>query len=100
MGMAKEDDFVRKIADPKLPTPEEIERHRIMGHFPYRNWCPLCVRAMGKEMPHKSDSGKDRGLPEYSIDYCFPGDELGFKWTVMVMKERERARAFWLRRFR
>ena len=25
VGMAKEDDFVRKIADPNLPTPEEID---------------------------------------------------------------------------
>ena len=34
------------------------------------------------------DSGKERKLPEYSWDYCFPGDELGFKWTILVGKER------------
>ena len=28
-------------------------------------------------------------MPENSWDYCFPGDELGFKWTVLVGKERK-----------
>ena len=27
-------------------------------------------------------------MPEYSIDYCFPGDELGYKWTVLAGRER------------
>ena len=39
-------------------------------------------------MDHQKDSGKERKLPEYSWDYCFPGDELGFKWTVLVGRER------------
>ncbi len=34
------------------------------------------------------DENKERHLPEYSWDYCFPGDELGFKWSVLVGKER------------
>ena len=29
-----------------------------------------------------------RALPEYAWDYCFPGDELGFKWTVLVGTEK------------
>ena len=39
-------------------------------------------------MDHQQDSGKERKLLEYSWDYCFPGDELGFKWTVLVGRER------------
>ena len=39
-------------------------------------------------MGHRRDE-KERILPEYSFDYCFPGDELGYKWTVLVGKERE-----------
>ena len=39
-------------------------------------------------MSHQRDAGNERGLPEYSFDYCFPGDERGFKWTVLVGKER------------
>ena len=39
-------------------------------------------------MDHQEDSGKERKLPEYQMDYCFPGDGLGFKWTGLVSKER------------
>ena len=39
-------------------------------------------------MGHTKDDGKERLLPEYSWDYCFPGDELGFKWSVLVGKEK------------
>ena len=40
-------------------------------------------------MKHMRDNGKERVLPEYSWDYCFPGDECGYKWTVLVGKERQ-----------
>ena len=30
----------------------------------------------------------ERGLPEFSFDYCFPGNELGYKVTVLVGRER------------
>ena len=39
-------------------------------------------------MAHKTDEGGERKLPEYSWDYCFPGDELGYKWVVLVGRER------------
>ena len=48
----------------------------------------MCVKAKGKDEGHLRDSGNHRGLPEYSFDYCFPGNELGFKWVVLVGKER------------
>ena len=88
LGLPKEEDFVRKFRDPKLPSEEEVERHFISGHVPYRSWCGVCVRSKGRDMDHVRDGGKERLLPEYSWDYCFPGDELGFKWTVLVGKER------------
>ena len=30
IGLEKEDEFVRKLIDPKLPTQEEVDRHNIM----------------------------------------------------------------------
>ena len=45
----KEKDFVRKLADPKMPTEEERKMHWLQGHFPYRNWCEVCVKAMGRD---------------------------------------------------
>ena len=70
---------VKKVKDPKLPIQLEVDKHYVMGHIPYRDWCPVCVQAQGREMGHMKDENKERRLPEYSWDYCFPGDELGFK---------------------
>ena len=36
----KEDDFVRRLADPTRPNAEEIEAHEIRGHVESRNRCP------------------------------------------------------------
>ena len=47
-----EDDVIRDFTDPKLPSAEEVEKHRVMGHVPYRNWCPICIQARGKDMSH------------------------------------------------
>ena len=84
--LRREDDVVKKIADPKLPSDEEVQRHYVCGHIPYRSWCQVCIKAAGRDFQHRTDSKKERLLPEYSWDYCFPGDEFGFKWTVLVGK--------------
>ena len=82
IGMEEESDFIRDLKDPKLPSKEEVEKYFLRGHIPYRDWCDVCVKFHGKDMDHKRDDGHNRDIPEYSFDYCFPGDELGFKWTV------------------
>ena len=56
--------------------------------MPYRNWCPVCVQARGRDADHRKEVGKDRDLSEFSFDYCFPGDEFGRKLTVLVGRER------------
>lgn len=88
ISLEPEGEMVKRLLAPKLPSAEEREKHFLMGHVVFRNWCSICVRAMGRDMPHKSLQNKERLLPEYSWDYCFPGDELGFKWTVLVGRER------------
>eukprot|EP00973_Karenia_brevis_P028540 3933581-Karenia_brevis.AAC.1 len=72
-----------------LPSEQEVKEHYEMGHAVYRSWCSACVRSRSKEWDHRKDSGKDRNLSEYSWEYCFPGDECGYKWTVLVGKERK-----------
>ena len=84
IGLQKDGEFLKKINDPLKPTEEEVKEHFDMGHAVYRNWCSICVEARGKEMDCRRDDGKDRKLPEYSWDYCFPGDEHGYRWTVLV----------------
>ena len=78
-----EPDVVKKIADPRLPSESEVQKHLLRGHIPYRDWCPICVKAMGKSMPHRR-SERERNVPEYGFDYCFPGDEMGFKWLSLI----------------
>ena len=48
-------EFVRKLADPKMPSEEERKTHWLQGHYPYRNWCKVCVKAMGREMGHRPE---------------------------------------------
>ena len=90
---------IRKLSNPEAPSQQEISDHYVRGHFPYRNWCPVCVQPQGRDDDHRRDPGKDRRLPEYQFDYCFPGDECGYKLTVLV-GSRGCLKVFSPRRFR
>ena len=37
LGLQKEEEVLKRIRDPKLPSQEEIERHCLCGHIPYRD---------------------------------------------------------------
>ena len=68
---AKDDERgVRKLVDPRLRTESERKEHE-MTHIPYRNWCPHCVRGRGKDQDHRKCIEEERGLSEFSFDYCF-----------------------------
>ena len=75
LALEKDGAIIRKLVDPKLPSEKEVEEHYVRGHFPYRNWCHICVKAKGKDMGHQEEGEKERKVPEYHFDYCFPGDE-------------------------
>lgn len=79
--------LVRKMVDPRKPTAEEVKEHDLT-HIPYRNWCPICVRCKGKDLDHRKSAEEDRGVSEYAFDYCFPGDEFGFKLVVLAGREK------------
>ena len=51
---------VRVLLSPKQPTAKEIEQHNASGHYPYRAWCPSCIRGRGRSNAHKSSS--DEGI--------------------------------------
>ena len=38
---------IKRLIDPRKPTKEEVDLHDLF-HLPYRNWCPVCVKAKGK----------------------------------------------------
>ena len=68
---------------PVCPSQEDWDEH-FRTHINFRNWCPVCVRSSGRDLAHKSKDTKERECPEYAFDYCFPGNELGFKWTTLI----------------
>ena len=78
---------LKGLGDPRKPTAREVEEHKLT-HVPYRNWCSICIRAKGKDLDHRKAVGDDREISEYGFDYCFPGDELGFKLTVLAGREK------------
>ena len=45
--------IMKKLLDPRLPSKEEVKEHELSGHLPYRNWCPNCVKAKGKDLDHR-----------------------------------------------
>ena len=59
MGLPGEGDANWDLGDPKLPSQDEVEYHYVAGHLPYRSWCPICVRAHGRDMDHCRDTGDD-----------------------------------------
>jgi hypothetical protein len=89
----KEEDKVRQVTDPRKPTEKEVELHSLT-HLPYRNWCSVCIAAKGKDLDHRKDIREERGLPEFSFDYCFPGDEFGYRLTILVGRERATGMTF------
>ena len=48
----------RTLTAPELPSRKEVEEHCVT-HAHYRNWCPVCVQAQGKEDPHRRDGGHE-----------------------------------------
>ena len=79
---------VKKLYNPKLPSEREVEEHYLSGHMPYRSWCHHCVRGRGRERDHeRRDEHGGRGISEYHLDYCFPGDSDSLL-TVLVVIER------------
>ena len=46
------------------------------------------LKKKGKDMDHRDATHKERGISEYCFDYCFPGDEFGYKLTILAGKER------------
>ena len=79
---------VRKLVDPKKPSQQEVDEH-FLSHLPFRNWCPHCMKGKAKELDCRRSEGAEGGLPEFHLDYCFPGDAMGFKLSILVGVERD-----------
>ena len=65
---AEEPAPVRVARDPGDPTSREREHHNAT-HIPYRSWCPVCVKAKGKEETHVRRNDYQSLKPTVSYDY-------------------------------
>ena len=55
----------------RIPTKAEFEEHMI-SHYPFRSWCPHCVKGKSNAAPHRMDKGVVNDHPTIHLDYCFP----------------------------
>ena len=77
----------RRLPIPNGPSKEEREKHNLT-HTPYRSWCPHCVRARGRNTPHRKGEKESESLiPRISFDYFFltKEDESGNKNPMIAM---------------
>ena len=58
---------VRIAKDPQQPTEQDIKEHNVT-HLPQRSWCPVCVKARGREDMHRKVLDKG-DKPTVSMDY-------------------------------
>ncbi len=87
----------KTLKSPVKPSAEAIERH-FATHLPYRNWCPVCVKAKAIEDAHRRGANKldedDKGaIPVMIMDYSSLNEEIqqveesAAKLKTMVMKD-------------
>ena len=78
----------KAMSAPLRISREEREAHE-MTHTPYRAWCPMCVKARGRNTPHKrrSEEQKKGDVPRISMDYFFMStvDERASSNPILVM---------------
>ena len=83
---------IRRPRNPSEPTPEEKQKHWAV-HLPYRSWCPVCVKARGREDPHRAQKERkaDLELPQISMDYAEIGNdqEEGEARKLLVGRDRQ-----------
>ena len=61
---------------PAVVSQEERDEHEASGHAAHRNWCVHCMAARAAMHPHiRVSFDTDGGVPRFSIDYYFMGDE-------------------------
>ena len=76
---------------PQMPTAAERAEHEVT-HCPFRSWCDVCVRALGREDPHNRVSDKEESaLPTVGMDYDKYGEEeaVGNQVTSLILKDSE-----------
>ena len=63
---------VKVVRNPAMPTAVERALHEIT-HWPFRDWCPVCVKSRGLGQAHRSIKPEDAesDVPRVAMDYGF-----------------------------
>ena len=78
-----------RLPTPYKPSQDEVDDHDL-SHLPYRSWCKHCIRGRGKETSHFKQGEEDRTVPEFHMDFCFPGYEESSTEYLTVLVARMR----------
>ena len=58
---------------------QEVLQHSLTN-FPFRNWCPHCVKGKAKASKHSATGGtEESAVPIVGFDYAFISDRAGVK---------------------
>ena len=94
----------KTLRSPIKPSAEAIELH-YNNHLPYRNWCPICVKAKAREDAHRrganvEDADDKDGLPTVGMDYnsldenIYEVEEEKSKLKTIVVKDEATGEMF------
>ncbi len=78
-----------RLSSPIKPSAEDVDRHNLT-HLPYRNWCPVCVKAKGREDDHRRGAHHEEdasGLPIVSLDYQTLNEDKDQSMKVIIGKD-------------
>ena len=68
---------VKPLKSPSTPSRQEMLEHSLT-HYPFRSWCPHCVRGKSKASKHSSTGGVEESeVPVVAFDYAFLSDRTG-----------------------
>jgi len=76
------------------PTAEEVRLHKAT-HLPFRDWCKECVAGRAKDWPHHPrESAESLDVPAVHFDYCFPRNEVGGEYQVVLVGKDQESKMF------
>ena len=91
--MVQEEEEVRHVSAPVLPSEAEVEAHNV-SHLPFRSWCSACVRGRALSLGHRRVDAKTKEaeqIPTISVDCGFFGQpEDRAHDTLLVLSVRDR----------
>ena len=81
---------------PIMPTAKAVEEH-FATHLPFRNWCPVCLKAKLREDGHYRKKPEEKnvdGNPIVSMDYQDLNETSGVSQKVLIGKDEDNGMVF------